>query len=120
MRYENQEDVEPVEGTRSAVLTATDSGGASSLNATVYIVVMRRNDRPLLDLGVGVGVVDNITFKEIPEGQHGVGIHVISSPYRLAIIDEESLRHHIVRIIIRLRYFVLYKDCQSNDQSIGS
>ena len=97
--------MEPVEGTRSAVLTATDSSGASSLNATVDIVVMRRNDRPSLDLGVGVGVVDTVTFKEIPKGQHGVGIHVVSSPHRVVIVDEESLRHHIVRTIIQLRYF---------------
>lgn len=103
MRYENKEDVEPAEGIRTAVLVATDTGGASSLNATVEIRVTRRNDRPALDLGVGVGVVDSVTFTEIPAGQNGVGVHVVSLPHRLAIIDEESLRHHIARIIIQLR-----------------
>lgn len=56
---------------------------------------------PLVDLGVGVGVNDEVEYRE----QQGTGIHVVSSPHRLKLSDLEN--HPIASVSISLKYCLL-------------
>lgn len=101
--YVNEEEVEPREGVTVAVFVVTDDAGASSQNVSVFIHVSRKNDRPEVNLGVGFGHQDDISFMEIPQGENSLGVHIVSRPHRIEILDEEEARHHIAQVNVQLR-----------------
>ena len=82
-----------------------DNRGAHSRPATVTVIVNRTSDPVQLDLGVGLGQQDSITFTEIANGQNGVGIHIVSLPHRVRILNEEEItqNEHLHMITIQLR-----------------
>jgi hypothetical protein len=101
--YENTEVDEPLEGARMIIMTLFDDEGAPSLPAFITVNVTRRNDAPELDVGVGLGVNDQIQFDEIENGANGVGIPIVSLPHRVQIRNEEDERESIQTITIKLR-----------------
>jgi hypothetical protein len=103
--YYNNQTVEPIPGPRTITFIVVDNKGAHSRPAVVTVVVTRTNDPVQLDLGVGVGQQDSITFTEIAEGQNGVGIHIVSRPHRVKIFNEEETtqNEHLHMITIHLR-----------------
>ena len=109
--YFNNQTVEPQVGPRTTIFKVRDDGGAVSQATTVIINVWRKNDRVQLNLGVGFGVQDAVTFTEIVQGGFGVGIHIVSQPHRVAIVneEEETQNQHLEMITIHLRYAVSRK-----------
>ena len=87
-----------------------DDEGARSLPVFVTVNVTRRNDVPELDVGVGFGMDDEVTFSEIEEGANGVGIAIVSRPHRVQIRDEEEETQFIqqITIILRLVVHIIY------------
>ena len=109
--YFNNQTVEPQVGPRTTIFKVRDDGGAVSQTTTVIINVWRKNDRVQLNLGVGFGVQDAVTFTEILQGGIGVGIHIVSQPHRVAIVneEEETQNQYLEMITVHLRYAVSRK-----------
>jgi cysteine-rich repeat protein len=83
--YGNVED-EPSLSPSVIEVVVRDDNGAVSLPATVVVHTMSVNDAPDVDVGVGVGNPDEVTFTE---GRQ-TGIHILSHPHRAAFLDEEE------------------------------
>ena len=103
MQYVNRDDSEPLAGVTTVTVIVWDDEGAGSLPVFIDITVMRRNDKPVIDIGVGPNRDDNVTFTEIAVGGNGVGIHISSKPHRIAITDEEEEQHHVSKMVVQLR-----------------
>ena len=88
-------------------MTLVDDEGARSLPVFITVNVTRRNDVPELDVGVGFGMDDEVTFSEIEEGTNGVGIPIVSRPHRVQIRDEEKETQQIT-IKLRLVFHIIY------------
>jgi hypothetical protein len=88
--YYNNQSVEPVPGPRTVLFVVADRSGARSQPATVTVIVKRTNDPVQVDLGVGLGQDDSIMFTEIPKGENGVGLHIVSRPHLVMITNEEE------------------------------
>ena len=101
--YANEDHSEPMAGEREVRVVIWDEDGAASLPVSIFIYVMRKNDRPNLDLGVGENQNDSTSFMEIASGTHDVGIHVTSHPHRIMISDEEEEGHYTTKVVMTLR-----------------
>ena len=87
--------------------TVNDDQGAVSDTLTIFMDVRERNDPPVLDLGVGYGVQDNIN---VTEGMSDLK-RIATTPYRARIKDKDST--NLTRGTVKLRYdklsiFLLY------------
>ena len=103
MQYVNRDDSEPLAGVTTVTVIVWDDEGAASLPVFIDIIVMTRNDKPVIDVGVGPSRDDNVTFTEIALGDNGVGIHISSRPHRIALSDEGDEKHHVSKMVVRLR-----------------
>ena len=86
--------------------TATDDQGAVSDTLTIFMDVRERNDPPVLDLGVGYDVQDNVY---VTEGM-SVFKRIATTLYRARIKDKDStnLTRGTVKLTYDKRYLLLY------------
>ena len=78
--------------------TATDDQGAVSDTLTILMDVRERNDPPVLDLGVGYDVQDNVY---VTEGM-SVFKRIATTLYRARIKDKDST--NLTRGTVKLTY----------------
>ena len=103
VQYVNRDDSEPLAGVKTVTAIVWDAEGAASLPVFINITVMTRNDKPVIDIGVGPNQDDRVTFTEIAMGKNGLGIHISSKPHRIAITDEKEEQNHVSTMVVQLR-----------------